>query len=53
MFENGRLFLLSAREKDPDHEETLAHLAALAVHLENEGKPDEAFEIPLSGRSAV
>jgi hypothetical protein len=35
---------LSRREKDDDHEETLAHLAALAVYLTQEGKPDEAAE---------
>jgi hypothetical protein len=34
----------SRREKGADHEETLAHLAALAVHLENSGKPEEAAE---------
>jgi hypothetical protein len=32
----------SRRKKGPDHEETLAHLVALTVHLENAGKPDEA-----------
>ena len=31
-------------ESGDDHEETLAHLAALAVHLENAGKPEEAAE---------
>ena len=29
----------SRREKGADHAETLAHLLALAVHLENAGKP--------------
>jgi WD40 repeat protein len=33
---------LSRREKSPDHEETLAHLAALATHLGRTGKADEA-----------
>lgn len=32
----------SRRERGADHEETMAHLMALAVHLENEGKPAEA-----------
>lgn len=32
----------SRREKGADHEETLAHLAALAVHLETAGKSVEA-----------
>ena len=32
----------SRREKGPDHEETLAHLAALVMHLEKIGKCDEA-----------
>ena len=35
----------SRREKGADHEETLAHLAALAVHLENAGKHTEAAEL--------
>ena len=35
---------LSRREKGYDHEETLAHLAALAAHLTLEGKADEAAE---------
>jgi WD40 repeat protein len=35
-------FEFSRREKGHDHEETLAHLAALAVHLKRIGKPDEA-----------
>ena len=30
------------REKGYDHEETLSHLDALAVHLENMGKSDDA-----------
>ncbi|MEI7899955.1 MAG: hypothetical protein WCK89_06855 [bacterium] len=34
----------SRREKGTDHEETLAHLVALAVHLENAGKTVEAAE---------
>ena len=34
----------SRREKGADHEETLAHLLALAVHLENAGKTEEAAE---------
>ena len=32
----------SRQEKGPEHEETLAHLTALAVHLEKMGKHDEA-----------
>jgi hypothetical protein len=32
----------SRREKGNDHEETLAHLAALAAHLEKTGKSPEA-----------
>jgi hypothetical protein len=32
----------SRREKGPDHEETLAHLVALAAHLERMGRTDEA-----------
>jgi hypothetical protein len=35
---------VSRREKGTDHEETLAHLTALVVHLENADKPDEASE---------
>ena len=35
----------SRREKGDDHEETLAHLAALAVNLEEQGKPEEAAEL--------
>jgi len=35
---------LSCREKGHDHEETLAHLVALAVHLENAGKTAEAAD---------
>jgi len=34
----------SRREKGPYHEETLAHLEALVVNLENTGKADEATE---------
>ena len=34
----------SRREKGADHEETLAHLAALAVHLEKMGKSAEAAD---------
>lgn len=34
----------SCREKGADHEETLTHLAALAVHLDSIGKPTEAAE---------
>jgi hypothetical protein len=34
----------SRREKGPDHEEILAHLTAMAVHLAANGKPDEACE---------
>jgi hypothetical protein len=33
---------LSRREKGPAHEDTLAHLSALAVHLQRMGKCDEA-----------
>src|ERR1035437_2364289 len=32
----------SRRERGADHEETLAHLAALPLHLESAGKPVEA-----------
>ena len=35
---------LSRREKGAEHEETLAHLAALAVHLQSIGKSTEAAE---------
>jgi hypothetical protein len=35
---------LSRRENGADHEETLAHLAALAVHLEATGRRKEAAE---------
>ena len=34
----------SRREKSYDHEETLAHLVALTVHLKNSGNMDEAAE---------
>ncbi|MGA2603602.1 MAG: hypothetical protein ABSG14_05185 [Verrucomicrobiia bacterium] len=33
---------LSHREKGDDHEETLAHLAALAAHFEQMGQPEAA-----------
>jgi hypothetical protein len=32
----------SRREKGPEHEETLAHLAALAAHFEQMGQPEAA-----------
>jgi len=37
----------SRREKGADHEETLAHLAALAVHMQSIGKSAEAAELQL------
>ena len=33
------------REKGDDHDETLAHLTALAVHLHSMGKLDEARQV--------
>jgi hypothetical protein len=35
----------SRRQKGETDEETLAHLLAFSVHLENTGKPDEARQL--------